>query len=201
MKFLKKFEAKSEDSKEKLIEYADDIVKVITTYYSTHTGDLCDQIDEILWNTSNVDLDGWENDGVLTEEMMREVVEDYKGAWSREIEKLLDVYYDCRHFVKHVNKDLVEDIKEVFLEYSDMGKVEVSKTSRLNDDRYSVKIYIKDILLKINFEEVLDRIKELGFEHYYIESVKNGYIESMTIEFWKPLPKDDDELQLNDDDE
>jgi hypothetical protein len=193
MKFLKKFEAKSEDSKEKLIEYADDIVKVITTYYSTHTGDLCDQIDEILWNTSNVDLDGWENDGVLTEEMMRGVVEDYKGAWSREIEKLLDVYYDCRHFVKHVNKDLVEDIKEVFLEYSDMGKVEVSKTSRLNDDRYSVKIYIKDILLKINFEEVLDRIKELGFEHYYIESVKNGYIESMTIEFWKPLPKDEDD--------
>lgn len=193
MKFLKKFEAKSEDSKEKLIEYADDIVKVITTYYANHTGDLCDQIDEILWNTSNVDLDGWENDGVLTEEMMREVVEDYKGAWSREIEKLLDVYYDCRHFVKHVNKDLVEDIKEVFLEYSDMGKVEVSKTSRLNDDRYSVKIYIKDILFKINFEEVLDRIKELGFEHYYIESVKNGYIESMTIEFWKPLPKDEDD--------
>jgi hypothetical protein len=192
MKFLKKFEAKSEDSKEKLIEYADDIVKVITTYYSTHTGDLCDQIDEILWNTSNVDLDGWENDGVLTEEMMREVVEDYKGAWSREIEKLLDVYYDCRHFVKHVNKDLVEDIKEVFLEYSDMGKVEVSKTSRLNDDRYSVKIYIKDILFKINFEEVLDRIKELGFEHYYIESVKNGYIESMTIEFWKPLPEEEE---------
>ena len=192
MKFLKKFEAKSEDSKEKLIEYADDIVKVITTYYSTHTGDLCDQIDEILWNTSNVDLDGWENDGVLTEEMMRGVVEDYKGAWSREIEKLLDVYYDCRNFVKHVNKDLVEDIKEVFLEYSDMGKVEVSKTSRLNDDRYSVKIYIKDILFKINFEEVLNRIKELGFEHYYIESVKNGYIESMTIEFWKPLPNEDD---------
>ena len=193
MRFLKYFEAKAEDPKEKLIEYADDIVKVITTYYSTHTGDLCDQIDEILWNTSNVDLDGWENDGVLTEEMMRGVVEDYKGAWSREIEKLLDVYYDCRHFVKHVNKDLVEDIKEVFLEYSDMGKVEVSKTSRLNDDRYSVKIYIKDILLKINFEEVLDRIKELGFEHYYIESVKNGYIESMTIEFWKPLPKDEDD--------
>jgi hypothetical protein len=193
MRFLKYFEAKAEDPKEKLIEYADDIVKVITTYYSTHTGDLCDQIDEILWNTSNVDLDGWENDGVLTEEMMRRVVEDYKGAWTREIEKLLDVYYDCRNFVKYVNKDLVEDIKEVFLEYSDMGQVEVSKTSRLNDDRYSVKILMKDILFKINFEEVLDRIKELGFEHYYIESVKNGYIESMTIEFWKPLPKDDDE--------
>ena len=190
MKFLKKFEAKSEDSKEKLIEYADDIVKVITTYYSTHTGDLCDQIDEILWNTSNVDLDGWENDGVLTEDMMRGVVEDYKGAWNREIEKLLDVYYDCIPFVKSLSKDLVEDIKEVFLEYSDMGQVEVSKTSRLNDDRYSVIIYMKDIFFKINFEEVFGRIKELGFESYHVDGVKNGSLENMTISFWKPLPKD-----------
>ena len=193
MRFLKYFEAKSEDPKEKLIEYADDIVKVITTYYSTHTGDLCDQIDEILWNTSNVDLDGWENDGVLTEEMMRGVVEDYKGAWAREIEKLLDVYYDCRHFVKHVNKDLVEDIKEVFLEYSDMGQVEVSKTSKFNDDRYSVMIRMKDIFFQINFEEVFGRIKELGFESYHVDGVKNGSSESMNISFWKPLPKDDDE--------
>jgi len=192
MRFLKYFEAKAEDPKERLIEYADDIVKVITTYYSTHTGDLCDQIDEILWNTSNVDLDGWEADGVLTEEMMRGVVEDYKGAWGREIEKLLDVYYDCKHFVKYVNKDLVEDIKEIFLEYSDMGKVEVSKTSKFNDDRYSVTIYMKDIFFKINFEEVFGRIKELGFESYHVDGVKNGSSENMTIEFWKPLPQEEE---------
>jgi hypothetical protein len=190
MRFLKYFEAKSEDPKERLVKYADDIVKVITTYYSTHTGDLCEQIDEILWNTSNVDLDGWENDGVLTEEMMRGVVEDYKDAWDREIEKLLDVYYDCKHFVKYVNKDLVEDIKEIFLDYSDMGKVEVSKTSKFNDDRYSVTIYMKDIFFKINFEEVFGRIKELGFESYHVDGVKNGSSENMTIDFWKPLPKD-----------
>lgn len=192
MRYLKYFEAKAEDPKERLVKYADDIVKVITTYYSTHTGDLCEQIDEILWNTSNVDLDGWENDGVLTEEMMRGVVEDYKDAWDREIEKLLDVYYDCRHFVKYVNKDLVEDIKEIFLDYSDMGKVEVSKTSKFNDDRYSVTIYMKDIFFKINFEEVFGRIKELGFESYHVDGIKNGSSENMTIDFWKPLPDDDE---------
>jgi hypothetical protein len=193
MRFLKYFEAKAEDPKERLIKYADDIVKVITTYYSTHTGDLCEQIDEILWNTSNVDLDGWENDGVLTEEMMRGVVEDYKDSWDREIEKLLDVYYDCKHFVKYVNKDLVEDIKEIFLDYSDMGKVEVSKTSKFNDDRYSVTIYMKDIFFKINFEEVFGRIKELGFESYHVDGIKNGSSENMTIDFWKPLPDEDNE--------
>ena len=189
MKYLKYFEAR-ETPKELLEKYADDIVKVITTYYATHTGDLCEKIDEILWNTSNVELDAWENDGVLTEEMMRGVIEDYKGAWTREIENLLDVYYDCIPFVKLVNKNLVEDIKEIFLEYSDMGKVEVSKTSRLNDDRYAVNIYIKDVFLNVNFAEVFDRIKDLGFENYSVNGVKNGYVESMTIEFWKPLTKE-----------
>ena len=110
MKYLKKFFESKETPGELLVKYEDDIVKVLTTYYSTHTGDLCDQIDEILWNTSNVELDGWENDGVLTEEMMRGVVEDYKGAWDKQIEKLLNVYYDCRHFVKYVNKDLVDNL-------------------------------------------------------------------------------------------
>lgn len=191
MRYLKYFESK-ETSQEKLIKYADDIVKVITSYYATHTGDLCDQIDEILWNTSNVDLEGWENDGILTEDMMRGVIEDYKGASNRLIDNLLDVYYDCRYFVKHINKDLVEDIKEVFLDYSDMGKVEVSKTSRLGDDRYSVVIKMKDVFFHINFEEVFGRIKDLGFENYHVDGIKNGYVESMTIEFWKPLPKDDE---------
>lgn len=192
MRYLKYFESK-ETPQELLIKYADDIVKVITSYYAAHTGDLCEQIDEILWNTSNVDLEGWENDGVLTEEMMRGVIEDYKGAWTREIEKLLDVYYDCRQFVKHINKDLVEDIKEVFLDYSDMGKVEVSKTSKFNDDRYSVVITMKDVFLHINFQEVFGRIKDLGFDNYHVDGVKNGYVECITIEFWKPLPKDNDD--------
>jgi hypothetical protein len=192
MRYLKYFESR-ETSQELLDKYADDIVKVITTYYSTHTGDLCEQIDEILWNTSNVDIDGWENDGVITEEMMRGVVEDYKGASNRLIDNLLDVYYDCISFVKLVNKDLVEDIKEVFLEYSDMGQVEVSKTSKFNDDRYSVVITMKDVFFHINFEEVFGRIKELGFENYSVNGVKNGSSESMTIEFWKPLPKDEDD--------
>jgi hypothetical protein len=74
-----------------------------------------------------------------------------------------------------------------------MGKVEVSKTSRLNDDRYSIVITMKDVFLHINFQEVFDRIKDLGFEHYSVNGIKNGYVESMTIEFWKPLPNDNDD--------
>ena len=188
MRFIKYFESK-ETSQELLVKYADDIAKVLTTYYSTHTGDLCDQIDEILWNTANVDLDGWENDGVLTEDMMKQVVEDYKGSSSRLIENLLDVYYDCRPFVKLVNVDLKKDIEEVFLEYSDMGNVKVSKNSKFSDDRYEVHISAKDIFFHINFQEVFGRIKDLGFESYHVDGVKNGSLENMKIEFWKPLSK------------
>jgi hypothetical protein len=74
-----------------------------------------------------------------------------------------------------------------------MGKVEVSKTSKFNDDRYSVVITMKDVFFHINFEEVFGRIKELGFENYSVNGVKNGSLESMTIEFWKPLPKYEDD--------
>ena len=194
MRFLKYFEAAtymggSATPDELMVKYADDIVRVLPLYYNSHSTDsLHNQIDELIWDCREADrLRG--DAEVLTEEVVRQLIEDLTGNFY-EIDNLLNVYYDCIPFVKLVNKNLVEDIKEVFLEYSDMGQVEVSKTSRLNDDRYSVNMYIKDILFKINFEEVLNRIKELGFEHYSIECVKNGYTESMTIEFWKPLPKD-----------
>ena len=80
-------------------------------------------------------------------------------------------------------------IEEIFLDYSDMGEVNVSKVSKFNDNRYEVIIKMKDIFFKINFEEVFGRIKELGFESYHVDGIKNGSLESMTISFWKPLPK------------
>ena len=71
-----------------------------------------------------------------------------------------------------------------------MGEVKVEKISQFNDNRYEVTITMKDIFFKINFEEVFGRIKELGFESYHVDGVKNGSSESMNISFWKPLPKD-----------
>jgi len=196
MKFLKYFEAATymggnETPEELMLKYADDIIRVLPLYYNNHSTDsLHNQIDELIWECREADrLRG--DAEVLSEEVVRQLIEDLTGNFYI-IDKLLNVYYDCIPFVKHVNKDLVEDIKEVFLEYSDMGKVEVSKTSKSNDDRYSVKIYMKDIFFKINFEEVFGRIKELGFESYHVDGIKNGSSENMTIEFWKPLPQEEE---------
>ena len=188
MRFLKYFEAK-ETPEELMLKYADDIIRVFITYNIEFNDDMNYKIAEVIWNSSAGD-DFEENDGVLTEEIMRQVIEDHRGFADRDIEKLLDVYYDCKPFVDSLNKDLVKDIEEVFLDYSDMGQVEVSKTSKFRDDRYAVNIRMKDIFFQINFEEVFGRIKELGFESYHVDGVKNGSTEYMKIEFWKPLPKD-----------
>jgi hypothetical protein len=189
MRYLKYFEAK-ETSEELMMKYADDIVRVFVTYSREFSDDLIYKLDEVIWNSSVGDEYG--ETGVLTEEMMRQVIEDHKGAL-RAIDQLLDVYYDCKPFVDSLNKDLVKDIEEVFLEYSDMGKVEVSKTSKFDDVRYSVVITMKDIFFKINFEEIFGRIQDLGFQSYHVDGIKNGRIESMKIDFWRPLPKSDDE--------
>jgi len=190
MRFLKYFESK-ENPEELMLKYADDIVRVLPIYYNSHSVDsLHNQIDELIWDCREADrLRG--DAEILAEEVVRQLIEDLTGDFYT-IDKLLDVYYDCKHFVKYVNRDLVEDIKEIFLDYSDMGKVEVSKTSKFNDDRYAVEIRMKNIFFQINFEEVFGRIKELGFESYHIDGVKNGSTEYMTIEFWKPLPNDDE---------
>jgi hypothetical protein len=186
MRFLKYFESK-ETPEELMLKYADDIIRVFITYNIEFNDDMNYKIAEVIWNSSVGDE--FTENGVLNEEMMRQVIEDHKGAW-REIEKLLEVYYDCKPFVDSLNKDLVKDIEEVFLDYSDMGQVEVSKTSKFRDDRYAVNIRMKDIFFQINFEEVFGRIKELGFESYHVDGVKNGSTEYMKIEFWKPLPKE-----------
>jgi len=188
MRFLKYFESK-ETPQELLVKYADDIAKVLTTYYSTHTGDLCEQIDEIIYSNAN-DTDefvNFEYNGEVTEYLMNQIISNLQGT--RDIDNLLNVYYDCIPFVKLSNVDLKKDIEEVFLEYSDMGIVKVAKSSKFSDDRYEVSISVKDIFFHINFEEVFGRIKDLGFENYSVNGVKNGSSEYMKIEFWKPLPK------------
>ena len=187
MRFLKYFESK-ETPQELLVKYSDDIARVLTTYYSTHTGDLCEQIDEIIYSNAN-DTDefvNFEYNGEVTEDLMDQIISNLQGT--RDIDNLLNVYYDCIPFVKLSNVDLKKDIEEVFLEYSDMGIVKVAKSSKFSDDRYEVNISVKDIFFHINFEEVIGRIKDLGFENYSVNGVKNGSSEYMKIEFWKPLP-------------
>ena len=194
MRFLKYFEAAtymggSATPDELMVKYTDDIVRVLPLYYNSHSTDsLHNQINELIWDCREADrLRG--DAEVLSEEVVRQLIEDLRGNFY-EIDKLLNIYYDCLPYTKSIDPNIEKDIEEVFLEYSDMGEVKVEKISQFNDNRYEVTITMKDIFFKINFEEVFGRIKELGFESYHVDGVKNGSSESMNISFWKPLPKD-----------
>ena len=194
MRFLKYFEAAtymggSATPDELMVKYADDIVRVLPLYYNSHSTDsLHNQIDELIWDCREADrLRG--DAEVLSEEVVRQLIEDLRGNFY-EIDKLLNIYYDCLPYTKSIDPNIEKDIEEVFLEYSDMGEVKVEKISQFNDNRYEVIVKMKDIFFKINFEEVFGRIKELGFESYHVDGVKNGSSESMNISFWKPLPTD-----------
>jgi hypothetical protein len=183
MKYLKYFEAKIKNPQELLIEYADDIVRVLPLYYNNHSTDsLHNQIDELIWECRESDrLRG--DDEVLSEEVVRQLIEDLTGNFYI-IEKLLDIYYDCLPHTKHINKDKIEILREIFLDYSDDGEISISKTSKFNDERYEVRLKLKDVFLKMNFEEVIGRVKEfMGIEDYHVSATKD----LITMEFFKPL--------------
>jgi hypothetical protein len=209
MKYIKYFEArlfnKAKETDYDLIEkYEEDIIKVLSKYYATHTADLCDQIDELIWDSSEDAAERFEDNGnnIADEECIRLLVNDIKrggATYNRNAEKLIEIYYDCRPFVKLVSEDLTHKLQEIFYDYSDDAKAfRILKTSKFNDDRYEVHIAMKDIFFKINFEEVFGRIKDLGFESYSVNGVKNGSTENMNLEFWKPLTKElRDELGID----
>jgi len=192
MKYIKYFEAK-ETSYDLVEKYEEDIIKVLSKYYATHTADLCDQIDELIWSSSE-DASERLNDNensIADEECIRILVNDIKSGSNRDAETLLEIYYDCRTFVKLVSEDLTQKLQEIFYEYSDDAKsFRILKLSRYNDDRYEVHIEMKDIFLNISFEEVFGRIKDLGFENYSVNGVKNGSSENMNLQFWRPLSKE-----------
>lgn len=195
MKYIKYFEAK-ETPFELLNKYEEDIIKVLSKYYATHSADLCDQIDELIWSSSSNTADRFDDAGeapeeAFLEECFRLLINDIKLGSVRDINKLLDIYYDCRTFVKLVSEDLTQKLQEIFYEYSDDAKsFRILKLSKYNDDRYKVYIEMKDIFLNISFEEVFGRIKDLGFENYSVNGVKNGNDENMNLEFWRPLSKE-----------
>lgn len=187
MKHLKYFEAKRKTPQELLSEYADDIVKTLPLYYNNFSTDsLHNQIDELIWECREADRLRGDAEG-LSEEVVRQLIDDLTDHNTRYVEKLLDIYYDCLPHTKNINKDKIEILNEIFLDYSDDGgEISIHKTAMYRDERYQVRLELEDVFLKMNFEEVMGRVKEFaGIENYHITGTKD----LITIEFYKPLPK------------
>jgi len=189
MRYLKYFEAAKERPEDRMIEYQDDIIDVLSKYHDQYDDSLSKQIDEIIWDSEDA-TNRFDEIGKIDDECIRILINDLKGSWDRNINKLLDVYYDCRGVIKSEKGNIMQDLKEIFNDYEFVGKVRTSKSSDRGDDRYVVNIESDDILLKLDFNEIINRVKQItGLENISYSGTKD----SISIEFYKELEKSEDE--------
>lgn len=188
MKYLKHFESRQRPES-LMIEYQDDIINVLSKYHERYDDNLTQQIDELLWECEEAS-ERYDEIGTIDSECIRIIIENLKGAWDRHIQKLLDIYYDCRGVIKSESSDLMQDIKDIFADYEFIGKVNVRKSADRGDDRYVIDLNADDVLLKLDFNEVISRIKQItGLENISY----NGTKDSIRIEFYKDYENSDDD--------
>lgn len=191
MKYIKYFESISH-SKD-LQEYRDDVIKVLTKYCKEHDDKLSYELEKLMWEFSDTD-DRYNSIGVIDEECIRMLIdnalENSTGWNDKLVGQLLDIYYDCRS--SNTEESLIDQIEEIFADYKDEGMiVKVSKSSDKGDDRYVISINTGDdieILTKISFGEVINRIKDIGLPHLNFIGTNNH----IRLEFWKEYHEDDD---------
>lgn len=189
MKYLKHFESK-ETPESLMLEYKDDIIDVLSRYYSNYEDELTSQLEEIIWDCGQEVSDRLDNNGTIDSETIRMAIDSLEGSWSRSIQKLLDLYYDCRGVMKAEKGDLIQDIREIFADYEFIGKVKVGKSSNRNDDRYIIDINSDDVLLKLDFSEIINRVKSItGLENIDYQGTKD----SIRMEFYKERESTEEE--------
>jgi len=189
MKYLKHFESK-ETPESLMLEYKDDIIDVLSRYYSNYEDELTSQLEEIIWDCGQEVSDRLDNTGTIDSETIRMAIDSLEGSWSRSIQKLLDLYYDCRGVMKAEKGDIIQDIREIFADYEFIGKVKVGKSSNRNDDRYIIDINSDDVLLKLDFNEIINRVKSItGLENIDYQGTKD----SIRMEFYKERESTEEE--------
>lgn len=189
MRYLKYFESK-ETPESLMIEYKDDIIDVLSRYYINYEDNLTSELEEIVWDCGEEVSERFDNTGTIDSECIRMVIDNLYGSWSKNIQKLLDLYYDCRGVMKAESGDIIQDIKEIFADYEFIGKVKVAKSSNRNDDRYIIDIDSVDVLIKLDFNEIINKVKNItGLENIEYQGSKD----SIRLEFYKEHESTDDE--------
>jgi hypothetical protein len=175
MKYLKYFESvESEIENDK-----DNIIKVLFKYGEEYNDALTGEIDELIWESNEA---GRRVDevGSIDEECVRMMVNHILSfGWIKLKHKLLDIYYECSGILESEPKeDVIRDLKDIFQEYSDMGaKVEITKSSgKSNKIEYNVSIFNVEVLRKLDFSEILDRVEGITGIDNVLYKGGNDYI-------------------------
>jgi len=185
MKYLKAYESKSSHKKD-ILDNKDDIIKVLADYYSIYDDNITSEIEDLIWETDPSAARMQDIDDI-DEECIRLLLSNLDSLWESGLKKILDIYNNCKYFLDKRTSN-IDDIKDIFLEYSDIGKVSVTKSSDKHDDRYVINIEVEDILMKIDFQEVLGRMRDIAGLSDYTYS---GGFDNLIIEFYKKINDED----------
>lgn len=194
MRYLKRFESSNSHytSQEKLEEYSDDIIKVLSKYSNEFNDSLSHKITELIWSYSGSAADRMEDIGGIDEECIRMLLNDVLGSNLkpinlRPINDVLETYYDCLSHIKSNSDDIIYDMKDIFADYDFNGNYTISRSSDKGDERYIIDIYMNDVLINIDFKEVIDRVKSIiGIENINYSGNQNH----IKLEFFRDIEED-----------
>lgn len=173
MKHLRKFLESNDLIVKELRDNKEQIAKDLLKYHQSYNDMNTSEIDEFIWSSSFGDEYG--ATGEITYDMMLGVVEEMESAWMREQHKFLDLWHECRELLTDLDEETTDKLKEILLEYSDIGKVEIHKSTSSGEQEWEVLIKTSsEILLTLDFHEVISRIKEFtGIKSYSFSGSEN----------------------------
>jgi len=189
MKYLKLFES----YRGTVSVNRDLFIKVLSDYVSIYDDGLVTQLEELVFDSSDTGADMLEdllNNGerINLEVITLLVDEISSGDSERSASKLQDIFGDCEYYLNNSNVDVIDNLKDIFSEYLDDKKAQIYKTADKHDNRYVVLINQVDILLVLDFKEIIGRIKDLvKLKHMdYI-----GTNDQIKFEFYESYPDED----------
>jgi hypothetical protein len=173
MKHLKKFFESNDLIVKELRDNREQIAKDLLKYSQSYRDMNTSQIEEFIWSSSFGDEYG--ATGEITYDMMLGLIEEIEDGWVREQDKFLDLWHECSELLTDLDEETTNKLKEILLEYSDIGKVEIVKSAGSGEQEWEVLIQTSsEILLTLDFHEVISRIKEFtGIKSYSFRGNKN----------------------------
>ncbi len=190
MKYLKKykiFESYTSD----ILSNRDIIINALSEYVDLYKDGLVDQLEDIGFNTEASDeIEQLLNNGLpINKDIITIIVDDVSNSNNqRDASKLLDIYYECNYNLNQNNNDIVDNLKDIFSDFIDDKKAIFYKSNDKNDNRYVIEIKQEDILLSIDFQEIMNRVKSFINLDHMDYSGNNNYIK---FEFYESYPDED----------
>jgi len=195
MRYLKKFnESSYHDNMKEISSNKEDIISTLSKYCKEYDDGNVSSLIELMWGASADAADRYDMLEEIDEECIRMIIDDIIGSpYTNNVQSLLNIYYDCSGVRDGDQKTIIEDLHDIFIDYNFDKKLRIYKSADHNDNRYVVEINESNIITKIDFIELINRVKDVtAFE----KMSYSGSTDHIKIEFYKPLVGSQEEFEL-----